>query len=281
MGRKEDSMRFVVALVTALTFAAVAVPAQTAPPSPQAASARQAPAPTPAELGVLAPANLAKPRPKPPFDITGTWFVDLGFPGSWRFGPPYPKLTPAAQVHFDASRKAQAEGKVYRDDIGQCWPAGVPLIMTRVWSISMVQLPTVAYMISGFMNSLRIINLDGRSHVDPDLLVRTHNGDSVGHWEADALVIDTTGFTGDHHWIDSGIPASDALHIVERVKLVANGTKMQIEYTLTDPKSWEGEWKVTKQWNRVDARDMEIAEVECLPDLNSHIPSTQSKQNVR
>jgi len=261
MGRKAKAMRFVVAVVTALTFAAVTVPAQ--------------------ELGVLAPANLAKPRPKPPFDITGTWFVDLGFPGSWRFGPPYPKLTPAAQVHFDASRKAQAEGKVYRDDIGQCWPAGVPLIMTRVWSISMVQLPTVVYMISGFMNSLRIVNLDGRSHVDPDLLVRTHNGDSVARWESDALVIDTTGFTGDHHWIDSGIPASDALHIVERVKLVANGTKMQIEYTMTDPKSWEGEWKVTKQWNRVDSRDMEIAEVECLPDLNSHIPSTQSKENVR
>jgi hypothetical protein len=272
MGRKEGRMRFVVALVTALTFAAVGVFAQ---PSPQTASA-QAP-----ELGVLAPTNLAKPRPKAPFNITGTWFIDLGFPGSWRFGPPYPKLTPAAQVHFDASRKAQAEGKVYRDDIGQCWPAGVPLIMTRVWSISMVQLPTVTYMISGFMNSLRIINMDGRSHVDPDLVVRTHNGDSVGHWEADALVIDTTGFTGDHHWIDSGIPASDALHIVERVKPVANGTKMQIEYTMTDPKSWEGEWKITKQWNRVDARDMEIAEVECLPDLNSHIPSTQSKENVR
>jgi hypothetical protein len=274
MGRMESAMRVVTGIVAAISIATATVLAQA--PRPAAP-----PAAAPAELGVLAPANLAKPRPKPPFDITGTWFVDLGFPGSWRFGPPYPKLTPAAQVHFDASRKAQAEGKVYRDDIGQCWPAGVPLIMTRVWSISMVQLPTVAYMISGFMNSLRIINLDGRSHVDPDLLVRTHNGDSVGRWEADALVIDTIGFTGDHHWIDSGIPATDALHIVERVKLVANGTKMQIEYTMTDPKSWEGEWKVTKQWNRVDARDMEIAEVECLPDLNSHIPSTQSKQNVR
>ena len=39
------------------------------------------------DLGVLAPANLTKPRPKPSIDITGTWFIDLGFPGSWRFGP--------------------------------------------------------------------------------------------------------------------------------------------------------------------------------------------------
>ena len=234
---KRNVMKFVTATVAAMSIAAATIHAQ--------------------DLGVLAPANLAKPRPKAPFDITGTWFIDLGFPGSWRFGPPYPKLTPEAQVHFDAARRAQAEGKVYRDDIGQCWPAGVPLIMTRVWSISMVQLPTVTYMISGFMNSLRVINLDGRSHTDPDLIVRTFNGDSIGRFEGDAL------------------------HIVERVKLVANGTKMQIEYTMTDPKSWEGEWKMTKQWNRVDSRDMEIAEVECLPDLNSHIPSTQSKQNVR
>ena len=192
------------------------------------------------------------------------------------------KLTPAAQKENDAFKKAQAEKKAYKDDIGACWPAGLPMIMTRVWSIAMVQLPTVVYMVSGFMNSLRIVNMDGRPHTDPDLLVRTANGDSIGRWEGDALVIDTVGFKGDHHWIASGIPASDQLHIVERVKLVGpDGAKMQIEYTMTDPKNWEGEWKMTKQWNRVDSRDMEIAEVECLPDLNSHIPSTQSKENVR
>jgi hypothetical protein len=255
-------------IVAALALAAGTATAQSAAP--------------PLPPGALSPENLAKPRPKAPFDLTGTWQHELKGPQSWKFVPPTFELTPAAQKEYDAGKKAAAENKVYRDDIGQCWPAGVPMIMTRVWSIAMVQLPTVVYMVSGFMNSLRIVNMDGRPHTDPDLLVRTANGDSIGRWENDALVIDTVGFKGDHHWIASGIPASDALHIVERVKLAGpNGTKMQIEYTLTDPKSWEGEWKVTKQWNRVDARDMEIAEVECLPDLNSHIPSTQSKENVR
>ena len=45
------------------------------------------------------------------------------------------------------------------------------------------------------------------------------------------------------------------------------------------PKSWVGQWKMTKRWRRVDDRD--IAEVSCLPDLNEHMPSTQSKDNVR
>ena len=132
---------------------------------PDRAGAAAAPPEPALPLGALAPANLTKPRPTPPFDLTGTWLNDLRFPGSWRFGPPPPgvKLTPEAQMHFDAARKAQAEGKVYRDDIGQCWPAGLPMIMTRVWPIAMVQLPTVIYMVSGFMNSLRIIYLDAPS----------------------------------------------------------------------------------------------------------------------
>src|SRR5262249_3903420 len=160
------------------------------------------------------------------------------------------KLTPAAQVHYDAAKKAQAAGKVYRDDIGQCWPAGLPVIMTRVWPIAMVQNATSIFMVSGFMNSLRIVYLDGRPHTDPDVVVRSFNGESIGHWEKDALVVDTTNFVDDHHWIDTGIPGSDALHIVERMTLIDKGATLQIEYTLSDPKSWEGEWKMTKRWRR-------------------------------
>src|SRR5262244_1332539 len=222
-------------------------------------------------LGALAPANIAKPRPKPPFDLTGTWLHGGGPDNGFRFSPPPGfKLTPEAQVHYDAARKAQAEGKVYRDDIGQCWPAGLPINMTRVWPIAMIQLPTMVLMIQELMNTMRFIYLDGRPHTDPDIAVRSFNGESIGHWEGDTLVIDTTNFVEDHHWIHDrlGIPASDALHIVERIRMTNGGKQLEIEYTLTDPKSWEGDWKMTKRWQRVDDRD--IAEVHCLPDLNDH-----------
>jgi hypothetical protein len=43
---------------------------------------------------------------------------------------------------------------------------------------------------------------------------------------------------------------------------------------MTDPVNWVGEWRNTKQWLRVDNTD--INEVECLPDLNDNLPSTQS-----
>jgi len=231
----------------------------------------------PGSLGALAPANLAKPRPKPPFDLTGTWLHGGGAPGTngFRFSPPAgTKLTPEAQKHFDAAEKARAEGKGYRDDIGQCWPAGLPVIMTRVWPIAMIQLPTAIYMVSEFMNSFRVVYLDGREHTNPDIAIGSYNGESIGKWEGDTLVIDTKYFTGDHHWVDSGIPASEELHIVERIKKIDNGMSLEIEYSLTDPKSWEGTFKTTKRWRRVDERD--IAEVSCLPNLNDHMP-TNSK----
>ena len=242
-------------------------------------------APNPAaaqQLGALAPDNLAMTRPQAPFFLTGTWQHDLGQPGSWRFIPDEFTLTPEAQAHYDAGQAAMAEGKIYRDDIGQCWPSGLPLIMTRVWPIAMIQLPTAIYMVSNFMNSLRIIYLDGREHTDPDIVVPSFNGESIGRWEGDTLVVDTRHFTGHHHWMDQGgasIPASDQLHIVERIRLIDEGTRLEIEYTMTDPGSWDGDWTMTKWFDRQDETD--ITEVECWPDLNDYMRSTTSSSQVR
>src|SRR5262249_25295144 len=104
---------------------------------PQAQPARQnTPAPPPVPLRPLGHANLPKRRRKAAFGRGGTWPHD-GRSSPWRCVPVTFKLTPQAQVHYDAGVKALKDGVVYRDDIGQCWPSGMPLIMTRVWPIAM------------------------------------------------------------------------------------------------------------------------------------------------
>ncbi|MBS1239843.1 MAG: hypothetical protein H6R45_549, partial [Proteobacteria bacterium] len=190
--------------------------------------------------GALAPENLAKPRPAPPFDLTGTWFVDLreGFL-KFMFGPPYPPFHDEAKQAIADAQAAAAKGTTYRDSIGQCYPPGMPMIMTRVWPHAFIQLPTAIYMISGFNNSVRTIFLDGRDFTDPDIVVPSYNGESIGRWEGDTLVVTTRYFETDNHWIDQGLPISDEFQIVERVKLVEGGTVMEVEYTLTDPQNWD------------------------------------------
>ncbi len=170
--------------------------------------------------GALAPQNLHKPRPKPPFDMTGTWFVNLrhGF-ADFMFGPPYPEFyAPAKQAMVEAAA-ARVAHKSYRDTIGECFPAGMPMIMTRVWPTDIIQLPTSVHMIFGFTNSCRVIYLDGRKHTDSDIAILTYNGESIGHWEGDSLVVSTKYLEPNQHWIDQGLPVSDEFEIVERYRL--------------------------------------------------------------
>ncbi|HEX6997115.1 MAG TPA: hypothetical protein VF322_03160 [Gammaproteobacteria bacterium] len=228
----------------------------------------------PGQLGALAPENLRKERPKPPFDLTGTWFVDLseGF-GNFRFGPPYPEFIGQAKEDFEYSQSLPP-GASWRDAIGQCYPAGLPMIMTRVWPIMMIQLPTVIVMVSNFNNEFRQIFLDGREWSDPETVVYTYNGESHGHWEGDTLVVDTRYIETWNHYIDRGIPISEDFRVQERMRLLEDGEVLEIEYIMTDPNNWVGEWRSTKRWLRVDHTD--IGQVDCLPDLNDNIPSTQA-----
>jgi len=227
----------------------------------------------PGQLGILAPANIHKPRPKAPFDLTGTWFVDLrgGFT-NFMFGPPYPKFFKPGRVALIESAKAAAAGKTYRDAIGQCYPPGMPMIMTRVWPQNFIQIPTGIFMISAFNNSVRTIFMDGRKHTDPDIVVPSYNGESIGHWEGETLVVDTSYFEPENHYIDTGIPIDDQFHMVERINLVNGGRTMRIKYIMTDPTMWEGEWTSTKDFLRQDQTD--INEAECILQYNEHLPGT-------
>ena len=226
----------------------------------------------PGYLGALAPENLNKPRPAPPFSVTGTWFVDLreGF-SKFLFGPPYPQFGPEGIEALIEQPKAQARGETYRDAIGQCYPPGMPMLMTRVWPHAFIQLPTAIYMISGFNNSVRTIFLDGREHSDPDLVVPSYNGESVGRWEGDTLVVDTRYFETDNHYIDRGIPISDEFAMTERITM-PSPAKMRIEYIMTDPQMWEGEWRSVKEFDRADYTD--INEAVCILQYNRNLPGT-------
>jgi len=285
---KQGLIRRLVMTVAALGLATVAL-AQ--PPGPPPGAARGDPTARPGlgqkqqdelahkhdgYLGALAPDNLHKKRPKPGFDLTGTWFVDLrrAF-ADFMFGPPYPEFLAAGQQAMKEAAEAAAAHKDYRDSIGHCFPAGMPMIMTRVWPIAMVQEPTVIYMMFGFTNSLRIIYLDGRKFTDPDIAIPTYNGESIGHWEGDTLVVQTKYLETKEHWIDRGLPISDEFEITERIRLLDKGQTLEIAYTMVDPKNWKGEWHSTHRWLRQDYSD--VPEVECLPTLNDNMPSTKEK----
>jgi len=226
------------------------------------------------QAGALSPDNLDKPRPPPPIDLTGTWLIDFS---TWMFNP-LPKLKPEYQKSFEQATKAYKEGKVYHEDVGLCWPPGVPVMMNRVWPINIVQLPTSLVIVANFENQVRWVFMDGRGHSDPDLYVPSYNGESIGHWQGKSLIIDTTNFETKRHWVREGIPITDKFHVLEKVSLSDDRQTMEIEYTMTDPDIWEGQWVSKKVYHRKDKVD--FVEVHCLPDLNENIMSTHEEYRV-
>jgi hypothetical protein len=79
-----------------------------------------------------------------------------------------------------------------------------------------------------------------------------------------------------NHDVDTGIPISEEFRVQERMRMVGEIEMLEIEYIMTDPNNWVGEWRSTKRWLRIDYTD--IGEVECLPDLNDNLPGTQAGQ---
>lgn len=117
-------------------------------------------------------------------------------------------------------------------------------------------------------NSYRSIPLDGRSHVGSN--VRLFMGDSVGRWEGDTLVVDTTNLNGK---IEFGVYTyfpyfSDALHTVERYTPVDANT-IDFEITYNDPKLFTKAIVSAGYLMRAE-KGMDLIEYACAEGGGSH-----------
>jgi hypothetical protein len=94
------------------------------------------------------------------------------------------------------------------------------------------------------IHDTRVIPTDGRKHVDPK--IRLILGNSVGHWEGDELVVETTNFT-DKTAIGvngNGNRHSTQLKFIERIKRVAKDI-VQYQVTIDDPLTYERPWTMS------------------------------------
>src|SRR5947207_4870972 len=109
--------------------------------------------------------------------------------------------------------------------------------------LQIVQGPGYVTLLHEIDHSTRVIPTDGRPHIPQN--IRQLQGDSVGHWEGDTLVVDTTNFTNRTFWQGSG----EDFHLVERFKLISADVLLY-QFTVEDPKTWAKPWTVEITWNR-------------------------------
>ena len=92
-------------------------------------------------------------------------------------------------------------------------------------------------------HSTRVIPTDGRPHAPQS--IREYQGDSVGHWDGNTLVVDTTNFTS----LTAFRGSSEKLHLVERFTRTADDTLIY-RFTVEDPSTWDKPWTAEVPWTK-------------------------------
>lgn len=100
-------------------------------------------------------------------------------------------------------------------------------------------------------------------HLDPNAPVTPRNpwGHSVGHFEGDVLVVETTNFSANRWGLRIGVDSSEQKHLVERFWLSDDGLMLHLEFTVTDPEYLTRPMTMTHQWAKVAPVD--LMKVEC------------------
>jgi hypothetical protein len=215
-------------------------PASTVPTNRDGSPNLNAPPPRTAEgkpdlSGVWRPERNQKCPPDGcPDNQMSEQFLDLGW--GLKDGLPYQPWA-AELVRRRMARSGQD------DPTSHCFPGGIVRLHTYPTFNKIVQTPKLIVVLSERELTYRQIFLDGRAL--PDDPLPTWKGYSVGHWDRDTLVVESSGFRGDDTWLDrKGSPLTDAARITERMRRVTFG-RLQTELTVNDPKAYTGPFTVT------------------------------------
>ncbi len=175
-----------------------------------------------------------------------------------------PPLTAEAQKREAARREARGKRGQYESytDLNlaeRCITRGEPKLPGGYNNnVQIVQTRDTVMIMGEMLHEVRVIYLDGRQHLPPN--VRLWQGDSIGHWEGDTLVVDTTNYRDEVRFASFNCcgPAGENMHIVERFRRVDENT-IDFRYTVDDPSTYTRPWTAAVPMTRMEEPIYEYA----------------------
>ena len=214
-------------------------------------------------------------QPFDPRDLSGVWGND----GIHLNVKTMPEMTPYGRKLWEATQAlanprepggAMNGGPGSQDPMMLCDPLGYPRLFTYNYGTEFIQLPNRVLQFFEWGHTWRTIWTDGRP-LPKDPPEMRFLGYSVGRWEGNTFVIESSGFEPST-WLDQdrrtmarGIPHSEELRVVERWTRTSPMT-MEVELTVIDPKVFTAAW-VTRATERLHP-SAEIGEYFCVPSFS-------------
>ena len=198
-------------------------------------------------VGGVGTPSTAPPKPAPR-DADGRALLGGSAPaekGLWLpvFGITDP-IAPVATVPFQPWARAVYDDRQKHElePHTRCKPSGVARQFLTPYGVEFVELRELqrVYIFDvGGPHTYRTIYMDGRTH--PSQWTPSFYGHSIGWWEGDTLVVDTTGFN-EGFWLDRrGLPHTEALHTIERFTR-SNAATIAYRVTVDDPGAYTAPW---------------------------------------
>jgi len=128
-------------------------------------------------------------------------------------------------------------------------PPMMPVLYNNNYQI--VQTPDAVMILVEMVHDARIVRING---THPPATVRQWLGDSIGHWEGDTLVVDTTNFTDQTRFRG----ASENLHVIERFTRTGPDTILY-KVTIDDPSTFSKQWTMEYPFRTTDGPIYEYA----------------------
>jgi hypothetical protein len=182
-----------------------------------------------------------------------------------------PPLLPASRAIVEQFRSIRAAGKLPALSTHACRSPSMYTTLFPAFVIAVVQTKDDVFITFEQPRLFRKIRLNA-NHPSP--LHRTYRGDSVGHWEGNTLVVDTTGFNGLGELDISGAPTSRNAHMVERYTKSADGKSIRLVITIEDPEYLAEPLVVERRW--VLSNGVQQGEFDCEENPRADMVDEQS-----
>ncbi len=158
------------------------------------------------------------------------------------------------------------------DPISDCRPPGFPRWASEPFLHEFIVTPEQTWLINEMVNDVRRVYTDGRAHTSPEDAYESWNGDTIGFWDDDILVMHSSYLKSGQYQRGTQPDYSDQVEVVERWRKV-DGIVLEADFWVFDPVNLAEPWYTRQSWIELENDDdyLRIRYWDCRENQNNDI----------